>query len=40
MGCITPDPVLGCFVSNAGGLGCIVMPPDGQRDAIHRFREM
>ncbi len=42
MGGISPDPVLGSVVSNAGGLGCIegVMPPDGLRDAIHRFREM
>ena len=42
MGGISPDPVLGSVVSNAGGLGCIegVMPPDGLRNAIQRFREL
>ena len=41
MGGITPNPDLGVVVSNAGGLGCIegVMPPDGLREAIRRFRE-
>ena len=42
MGGISPDPVLGSVVSNAGGLGCIegVMPPDRLREAIQRFREL
>lgn len=42
MGGISPNPTLGAVVSNAGGLGCIegVMPPDGLREAIRRFREL
>jgi len=42
MGGITPKPELGAAVSNAGGLGCIegVMPPDGLREAIQKFRTM
>ena len=42
MGGITPKPELGAAISNAGGLGCIegVMPADGLREAIQRFRTM